>query len=575
MFSKSWQKTLLLVLLAISSSVLSSAVLNPVALVHAQGGFEYTLSNSGGVRLTPGNSGSTTIIATLLTNSTVVSNVTLSCDLTSVPTNASGTTCAFTPTSVIPTGTGSTTALTVTVPANASYTAFNLTVTAKSGSPAPIAPTTFAVIVGAKVAVNPTATANLSDTVNKSMTVDVNVTGAFIVAIFYNKAVLLFQGIDYSNNVFGNDFFLSDECVDKADVPGSGVPCIPDLTFDGPGVASIFLTTDSGNNYARNGRLFSMTFSVLSVGFSALHFVFQSVLTYPDGIPLKTVGYDGYFTNEDCGGGNLCKPPLVSFIPPLRPVALRPLLFNGTAFSQNPNGVITEYNWTSGGGLDIYRSNSPSRVGGIPHPNATIIFLLIGQHIVTFSAQDNFGARAYFTLSIAVFRVWVDLGISALSIDNTIGVFPGTVVHIVATAINNGVNPANSTLRLSINNQSVANQSIMNLGAVLKSSLSYSWNTAGLTPRVYRVDLTLDEVRDPNTNQILENDTAIIKGQRIDPNNLRVAFVQIIEPLPPGVGVFLGLNLPETVGVGIILIAVIVFAAGLVRKSRARELEPL
>src|SRR5260370_8749080 len=97
MFSKSWQKTLLLVLLAISSSVLSSAVLNPVALVHAQGGFEYTLSNCGGVRLTPGNSGSTTIIATLLTNSTVVSHVTLSCDLTSVPPNPSATPCPSTP----------------------------------------------------------------------------------------------------------------------------------------------------------------------------------------------------------------------------------------------------------------------------------------------------------------------------------------------------------------------------------------------------------------------------------------------------------------------------------------------
>jgi hypothetical protein len=218
--------------------------------------------------------------------------------------------------------------------------------------------------------------------------------------------------------------------------------------------------------------------------------------------------------------------------------------------------------------------NSPSTKGGKLWSNATIIFLQFGQHIVTLSAQDNFGARAYYTVSINVFRVWVDLGISALVIDHTIGVFPGTLVHIVATATNNGVNPENSTLRLAINNQNVATQPIVNLAPILESSLSYNWSTAGITPRVYRLDVTLDEVRNGNTSRILENDTAIIHGQLIDPNNLRVAFVQLIEQVPSGIGVFLGLNLPETLGLGIVLIAVIVFAAGLVRKSRARP-EPL
>src|SRR5712664_402558 len=120
-FSKSWQKTLLVVLLAISSSVFSSAILNPVAIVHAQGGFEYTLSNSGGVRLTPGNPGSTTIIATLTAGR--ASNVTLSCDLTNLPT---GTTCSFTPASVIPTIKGNITSLTMTVPVSTSYSAYNV-----------------------------------------------------------------------------------------------------------------------------------------------------------------------------------------------------------------------------------------------------------------------------------------------------------------------------------------------------------------------------------------------------------------------------------------------------------------
>lgn len=473
----------------------------------------------------------------------------------------------------------------MTVPVSTSYSASNVTVTAKSGSQVPLAPTIFTLTVAAKIAVSPTATASLSDTVGTSITVNLNATnsppfGGFIVAVFFNESVLQFSRLDYAGNgyVFGNDInniFLSGECLDGATVPNSGVGCVPDLRFDALGVLSIFLATNGGvNTTTPTGVLFSTTFTVVGKGFSAIHLVHQELFTEPSGTPVQSVGYDGYFTNVECGAGNLCKPPVVSFIPPLRPIALRPVSFNATAVSQNPGGSIREYNWTSGSGLDITRYNSPAK-GGKLATNVTFTFLFIGEHEMTLSAQDNYGARAYYTIIIDVFRVWVDLGISAVSIDNTIGVFPGTVVHIVATATNNGVNPENSTLRLSINNQSVKNQSIMNLGPILKSSLTYNWTTAGLTPRVYRVDVALDEVRDPNTNQILENDTAIIKGQFLDPNNLRVAFVQIIEPVPPGAGVFLGLSLPETLGLGIVLVAIIVFAAGLVRKSRARELEPL
>ncbi len=91
-------------------------VLNPIAVVHAQGGFEYTLSNSGDVSLSPGNSVSTTIIATLTAGT--ASNVTLSCDLTNIPPNASGTKCAFTPTVVAPTDKGKASVLTITADGN-------------------------------------------------------------------------------------------------------------------------------------------------------------------------------------------------------------------------------------------------------------------------------------------------------------------------------------------------------------------------------------------------------------------------------------------------------------------------
>ena len=118
--------------------------------------------------------------------------------------------------------------------------------------------------------------------------------------------------------------------------------------------------------------------------------------------------------------------------------------------------------------------------------------------------------------------------------------------------------------------------SVKNLGPGNESSLSYDWNTAGYAPRVYEIVTNLDTVKDPITGQILENDTFTnSRHQIVDPNNVRLGFVQIIVSMPSGFGVFLGLNLPETLGLGIVLVAVIVFVAGLVKKSRAQPLEPL
>jgi hypothetical protein len=295
---------------------------------------------------------------------------------------------------------------------------------------------------------------------------------------------------------------------------------------------TLFITTESGNNIGTNGTLAMLTFNMVGTGLSPIHYFFQEALTEPDGFRLQTVGYDGYFTNADCGSGNLCKPPVVSFVPPLRPITLRPVSFNATAVSQNPAGSIREYNWTFGNFQDLHFVNSPPEKGAKVATNATFIFQQIGEHEVTLSAQDNFGARAYYTVSIDVFRVWIDLGFSALSIDHIVGLSPGTIVHIVASVINLGVNPENSTLRLSVNNKNMTTAPITDLGPERQSSLSFDWNTGNYTPRVYRIEADIDPVRSITTGQFLENDTTTLHGRIVDLNNVRVAFVQLIEPLP-------------------------------------------
>lgn len=259
----------------------------------------------------------------------------------------------------------------------------------------------------AKVAVNPSSIASLNLQSGNTVTFQLNVTdaepfGGFTVAIFFNNPVLRFQSLDYSGGVLGNDALVSSECID-----GAGSLCIFDETFDGQGVVSLSLFTSSGlNTNTLNGKLFSVTFTVLSVGFSTLHIVDQELFTDPNGTPLQSVAYDGYFTNIDCplGSGNLCKPPLVSFTHPAELGINQPASFNAIAVSQNPRGMITEYNWTWGSGLDKRHYGSPAPGTATPSPNATLRFPDYGLNQVTLSAQDNYGARAYYSLSIFVFR---------------------------------------------------------------------------------------------------------------------------------------------------------------------------
>lgn len=266
-----------------------------------------------------------------------------------------------------------------------------------------------------KVAVNPSSIASLSVQPGSTITFELNATnaqpfGGFTVAIFFNNSVLQFSGLDYSGGVFGNDLFLVSECVDAFTVPNGVGPCFPDFQFDGVGVVSLTLITNSGlNTNTPNGKLFSVTFRVLSVGFSTLHFVHQELLTDPDGTPLQSVSYDGFFTNKICGAGNLCKPPIVSFTPPVEPGVNQPETVQGTAASQNSDGRITEYNWTWGSGLSKQYYNSPPPGTTTPSPKATLIFRNYDFNEVTLSAQDNYGARTYYSVEVFVLNSRVDM----------------------------------------------------------------------------------------------------------------------------------------------------------------------
>jgi len=192
---------------------------------------------------------------------------------------------------------------------------------------------------------------------------------------------------------------------------------------------------------------------------------------------------------------------------------------------------------------------------------------------VTLLVNDTYGATVEVTNFITVIRIWTDLGVLPLTIGQVRGVLPGTVNRVKVSVINYGVDPENSSVRLLLNDNLLTTSQIENLLPSSQAGLTYSWNTAGFVPRVYRIQAILDPVRDAKTGLIVENDTDPTTLK--DPNGIATAYVQLILSLPSSFGLFLGIGLPQTIALGIIVLAAIGFALTFVRRVTARRRQPL
>ena len=248
-----------------------------------------------------------------------------------------------------------------------------------------------------EVDLNPSSIASLTSIPGSTVTFEVDTANSspfagFEVGIFYNSSVLLNPQVDFTRNVLGNDAILSSECID-----GFGSLCTPDATFDGRGVVSLVLFTNSGlNTTTPNGKLFSATFTVAAIGFSPIHIVKSVLGTEPNGNLLPIVAHDSYFTNMDCpsGSGILCRPPIVSLSAPQSVTIGNPVLFDASAsLSQNQNGMITQYVWVWGSGLDVHLLSTSS-------PLTTLTFTVLGMNTVTLTVKDSYGASAIETLLV-------------------------------------------------------------------------------------------------------------------------------------------------------------------------------
>jgi hypothetical protein len=398
-----------------------------------------------------------------------------------------------------------------------------------------------------KIAVSPTATASLSYASGSTFSVDINVTHApamnsFRVSVQYNPKVLQAVGIDLTSSsryVLGQSVSVSFECINDDSLIGGTCTALDDV-----GVTTLWATLLSTNTGGiTSGPLFSMMFKVLQPGFSNIHFLDARVIACPSAgcvaTFVRSVNFDGYFSDIPCGG-TLCTPPVVHAIysPPIVLVG-KPVFFNASqTVATNPGARINNYTWFWGSG---------ERVNSTTHPTITKRFVIATEHTVTLTVSDSFNITGSLSLLITVLAVYINVAIGSFSIDPLAGVTRGTPVNIMVTVVNHSTR--NETINLHVvldpggsQMKVLDDEKFLNLTALTYGKpVNIIWQTTGYVPRVYPFMASVDPV-------INQTD---ISGLT------QVAYVQLVSSQPTS-----GLSLTVVSGIGVAVSLALLFGLG-------------
>lgn len=377
------------------------------------------------------------------------------------------------------------------------------------------------------------------------VTFTLNLTGApsingFVAVLTYNIKVLKpVSPLDSSNNVLCqgtsncNPYQLRN-CID-----GQGGPCLADDTI---GVVSMALTLlSSSTTEPTSGKLFSVTFNIIGSGLSEIHLRSATLTNGLSQSAVPSTTSDGYFTNIACPATSStpCTPPVVDFSYPQGILVQgRIIVFNASAHSTNLQSYsksenISSYHW-------FWGDSTVDQQG----PNATIthVFAVGNNYTVTVAATDTRGVSASKTKVVSVVNNLIDLAVDSATADDDAGIIPGTVVTITARVLNNGTKTKDANFTISVEGLVIANTTFSQMTPHSRQTLVAKWKTDNYKPRVYRIDAFVDYVRDPT------NHTKIIED--ILTNNVLHVFVQLVTPLPAG----LGLSLLPSAGISVLVL---------------------
>ena len=198
-------------------------------------------------------------------------------------------------------------------------------------------------------------------------------------------------------------------------------------------------------------------------------------------IPRSTL--DGYFANTDY-------PPVASFVySPSLPEVGGTVYFDASA-SDDPDGNITRYEWDFGDGNSVNETE----------PVTTHIYTDFGVYVVTLTVIDD----------AAMPHIWYEIHSTIVKEVETrsphnvavlsVAAYPSTVktgesVSVNVTVANKG--SWNETFTVNVyydGDSAAAAQTVTNLTPDTNKTLSFTWDTTGVTPGTYRMNATAGPV---------------------------------------------------------------------------------
>ncbi|HVH14675.1 MAG TPA: PKD domain-containing protein [Candidatus Angelobacter sp.] len=356
----------------------------------------------------------------------------------------------------------------------------------------------------------------------------------------YDNTILFASSIDYTTGIFGqySGFKLEQECINL-----QGQLCSLEPAFAKPSDVSWRVSL---NDFLINpsGLLFNVNFKVIGVGFSSIHIVQSQIINFTQ--PITTVNSDGFFSNKPCGSA-ICRPLTVNLnytrVPV--PVVGRVVKFNATVVNPN-NDAIQWYQWEWGDRPTVGNTTLLTRVN---YANHTYLAADNSYH-VTLIVNDTFGITGIATISLAVGRVWIQLGIGSLDANPRSQVIPGTRVNVTVQMQNLSTTNQSAQVSVLVNRGILGNQTLLTKTCSLlrpsgSCSSSTVLDTSNLTARVY--ELTANAQLTVTNSTLFQNDTSA---------SSRIIFLWLVTALPNA-----GLSIAQgsLIGIGGIVVAYAAF----------------
>jgi hypothetical protein len=379
-----------------------------------------------------------------------------------------------------------------------------------------------------------------------------------------NATVLNPTSIDTTTNTLTANFSITvlplTSCVN-----GVGNGCDP-AKGDGPGVvhSSILPLGSPPPDSVITGVLFTITYNVMnSAGVSGVLILNDHLSNDSGEVPHTT--HQGIY-------GNAQLPRVDFYWTPPNPGLRQFVNFFSNASDPNPGGRIVGYAWDFGDNTNIHTDKGANATNVYtPSSGNTFTSAACGAALkfnVQLTVKDNLGIQNSQTHPLLVIKQPnIDLALTDLHFSSDY-VLPGTVVTITVPVHNSGTEDEKAfNVSLYAENQligKIAYDSSVSggpLACTQRKSFQLSWNTAGLSPGIYKVTALLSPLRNATSPQheIIESNLQ---------NNMFVNYIRIIDPTAVSL---IPLTMPESLGVIVILIVGTLVARGMISRERARR----